>query len=90
MNSILINKVNAAEDIAFWAERTIKDQAFGQSKSMQKKRNTFSFSSYAVATRYFGITELELDQAIADYIAANPMKYYPTSKKLVYVAKAGN
>ena len=90
MNSNLINKVDADRDIAYWAEQTIKARAFSQSKSMRKKRDIFSFSPAAVARIYFGVSEQEFADHVNAYIAANPMKYYPTSKKLVYIAKAGN
>jgi len=85
------NFITSESTLQELAERTIKARAWGLCKSMQKKRggNPFEFSVY-YAAKVTGTTEAQLTADIEWFIKRNPMKYSPTTRKLVYTEKAGN
>lgn len=70
------------------AERTIKAKAWDRCSSLQHKRggNPFEFAVHVFANRLNAPVEL-LQEAINIYIEKNPMRYYPTSKRLEYTNK---
>jgi hypothetical protein len=74
------------------AELEIMSNAFHKSKTMATKRggNPFMMRAVTHARRLAtanGITSDEVNVMVRAFIAENPMRYYPTSKKLTYLAK---
>jgi hypothetical protein len=83
------NEMNNEQNIAYWAERTIKAEAWFNTKSLRSKRggNPFTYADAAVVRVY--LPELTIEEFVAQrnaYIAANPMTYSPTTSRLTYLA----
>lgn len=74
--------------LVYWAERTVKSDAWDRAKSLRGKRggNPFSYSNSAITRLYFaGLTVEEFVAQRDAYIAAHPMTYSPTTERFAYV-----
>lgn len=81
----------ASEDmtVPYWAERTVKDDAFNRCRSLGSKRGGSGFY-YAdtYAAKRCGLSVDEFRQARAEYLERNPMTYAATTGRMTYKAAA--
>ena len=80
MNKTIPLKYNQTS-IEYWAERKIMADAVDRCKSW-RKANPFSYADWAVARRYFNITEADFVAQRDAYLANNSMKFSASTKTL--------